>query len=388
MLTQEENDRFSRVGPGTPMGSLLRRYWYPVGCSSLITSKPTRVTVLGEELVLYRGASGAPVLMQLRCAHRNVALDYGRVEGDSIRCPYHGWLYNSGGKCIAQPADSDADSFKDEFSLKSYKTEERSGLNFAYLGPDPAPLLPIYDILRLEGIKQIRSYPIHSNWLQGAENILDVSHFSWLHGYTFPTFGAKRTVYEINRAEYGMQISVGLEGGSTMDTGPYLFPAHNRFAVPDGEGGMLHVLFYRVPTDDYTHENYFVAFRANDGVPAVPDREIPAVRLETKVGEYLPLESDWWGIDIGDQDRMAMEQQGPISDRTREHLVASDVGIVRMRRMLREAMDAVERGEDPIGVIRDPAKQVVHYDLSMSIATQAQEDTDYNVGLFTQPEPV
>lgn len=83
-----------------------------------------------------------------------------------------------------------------------------------------------------------------------------------------------------------------------------------------------------------------------------------------------------------------MEQQGPISDRTREHLVASDVGIVRMRRMLREAMDAVERGEDPIGVIRDPAKQVVHYDLSMSIATQAQEDTDYNVGLFTQPEPV
>ncbi|MCD6074544.1 MAG: hypothetical protein K0Q70_1427, partial [Rhodospirillales bacterium] len=101
MLSAEENKLFTSVGPGTPMGELLRRYWQPVGCTELITSKPTRTKVLGEELMLYRGENGKAVLMQLRCAHRSLALDYGRVEGNSIRCPYHGWLYDETGQCMA-----------------------------------------------------------------------------------------------------------------------------------------------------------------------------------------------------------------------------------------------------------------------------------------------
>ena len=120
MLSQEENDLFTRVGPGTPMGALLRRYWHPVGISEHATSKPKRVKVLGEELVLYRGASGAPALMQLRCAHRSLALDYGRVEGDSLRCPYHGWLYDKAGKCLEQPAEPEGSSFKDKVRLKRW----------------------------------------------------------------------------------------------------------------------------------------------------------------------------------------------------------------------------------------------------------------------------
>jgi 5,5'-dehydrodivanillate O-demethylase oxygenase subunit len=90
MLTAEENELLTRIGPGTPMGEVLRRYWHPVGCSEWVTQKPQRIKVLGEELVIYRGESGRPAVMQLRCAHRSVALDYGRVEGDCIRCPYHG----------------------------------------------------------------------------------------------------------------------------------------------------------------------------------------------------------------------------------------------------------------------------------------------------------
>lgn len=383
MLTHEDNELFTRVGPGTPMGNLWRRYWNPVGCSTLVTSKPKRVKVLGEELVLYRGASGQPVLMQLRCAHRNVALDYGRVEGDSIRCPYHGWMYNSAGKCVAQPAEGDHTEFKDDFALKSYPTQEMSGLIFAYMGPDPAPILPIYDVMQMEGgYKQIRTYNIDANWMQSADNLLDVTHFSWLHGYTFPAFAAKRTDYRFDRTDFGIDIAIGPPGGPT-ESGPYIFPAHNRFTLPDGEGGMLLALFFRVPTDDYSHENYFLMFRAAEGVP--PGLPVQATRFQTKVGEYLPLEGDWWGIDLQDQDRMAIEQQGAIADRTNEHLVASDVGIVRMRRMLREGMEAVERGEDPIGIIRDPAKQFVDLKAKPGVlANAAQEGIDYTVGLFAE----
>jgi 5,5'-dehydrodivanillate O-demethylase len=364
------------------MGNLWRRYWNPVGCSALVTSKPQRITVLGEELVLYRGASGKPVLMQLRCAHRNVALDYGRVEGDSIRCPYHGWLYNSTGKCVAQPAEGDDIDIKDDFSLTSYPTEEASGLIFAYMGPGAAPVLPIYDVMRMEnGYKQIRTYSIGANWMQSADNLLDVTHFAWLHGYTFPAFSAKRVEANFDRKDYGIDITLGAVGGP-KDTAPYIFPAHNRFALPDGEGGMLQVVFFRVPTNDHSHENYMMIFRPAEDVP--PGLPVQATRFDSKVGEYLPLEGDWWNIELSDQDRMAIEQQGVIADRTREHLVPSDVGIVRMRRMLREGVDAVERGEDPPGIIRDPAKQYVDLNVTMVNMSESREDTDYSVGLFTE----
>ncbi len=384
MLTQEENERFARVGPGTPMGNLLRRYWNPVGCSALVTTKPKRVKVLGEELVLYRGESGKVVLSQLRCAHRNVALDYGRVEGDSIRCPYHGWLYDSTGKCVAQPMEPDGAKIDDHFSLRSYRTQEVSGLIFAYMGPEPAPVLPLYDVLRMRGgFKQIRSYNIGSNWFQSTENLLDTTHFSWLHGHTFPIFAGKRTESRFDRTEYGIDITSGPEGAG-QDTAPFIMPTHNRFALPTGDGGFMQVLFYRVPTDDYSHENYMLIFMPNDAAPKDVDLPVGAVRMETKVGEYLPLETDWWGIELGDQDRMAIEQQGVLTDRTREHLVASDVGIVRMRRMMREALEAVEKGEDPIGIIRDPAKQNVEFNLSLNLIIEGQEDTDYKVGLFSE----
>ena len=128
MLSREENELFTKVGPGTPMGELLRRYWHPVGCTATVTKKPQRVKVLGEELVLYRGETGKPVLMQLRCAHRSLALDYGRVEGDCLRCPYHGWLYDASGQCLEQPAEPEGSGFKDKIKLVAYPVQEFSGI--------------------------------------------------------------------------------------------------------------------------------------------------------------------------------------------------------------------------------------------------------------------
>ncbi|HLI21683.1 MAG TPA: Rieske 2Fe-2S domain-containing protein, partial [Stellaceae bacterium] len=128
MLTREEHEMLTRVGAGTPLGEVLRRYWQPVGLSEQVTSKPQRMKTLGEELLLYRGASGKVVVTQLRCAHRSLALDYGRVEGDCIRCPYHGWLYDAQGQCLEQPAEPEGSGFKDKVRIKAYPTQEISGL--------------------------------------------------------------------------------------------------------------------------------------------------------------------------------------------------------------------------------------------------------------------
>lgn len=384
MMSQEENERFTRVGPGTPMGKLLRRYWHPVGCTPLVTSKPQRVNVLGEELVLYRGASGQPVLMELRCAHRNVALDYGRVEGESIRCPYHGWVYDQTGQCTAQPAEAEGSRFKEKIKLASYRTQEVSGLVFAYMGPEPAPVLPLYDVLRMEnGFKNIMLSKTETSFMNAVENIVDQSHLSWLHGHTFPAYGAKKISYHVERADYGAKLDMSIEGLPIPQSTPYFFPTINRFALPAHEPGkVMDVLLYRVPSTDTTHENYFVAFiRSEKPIPA-DKRVINAVRRDGKFGDYKPLEGDWWGIDLSDQDRMAFEQQGAIPDRTKEHLVPTDSGIILMRRMMREGFEAIEKGEDPPCIIRDPAKQNVEFKLTMAgIDQNRQEKQDYSVGL-------
>lgn len=381
MLTFSENERLTRVGPDTPMGNLLRRYWFPIACSALVTSKPQRVKLLGEELVLYRAESGKAVLMQLRCAHRRVALDHGRVEGDSIRCPYHGWLYGSDGQCLAQPTEKTDTS--GAIRIAAYKTEEISGLIFAYIGPDPAPLLPLYDLLLAEGEKMVLGQQWDTNWFQSIENILDVAHFSWLHGYTFPRFAGKKPGHQFVKAEYGIDIEVSL-GEGAPDVTPYAFPAINRFTLPPAKPGgpLSDVLLFRTPSDDTSHKMYFLMCRPSE----TPDgnKYVHGIEQHPKFGEYTELPNDWWGIDVNDQDRMVAEQAGVFVDRTKEHLVGTDAGIVQMRRLMRESMEIVEKGGDPIGIIRDPAKQKVHFRLHMGVSKDDRTaDTDYTLGAGT-----
>jgi 5,5'-dehydrodivanillate O-demethylase oxygenase subunit len=358
MLSTEENQRLTRVGPGTPMGELLRRYWQPVGCTEHVTKKPQRVKVMGEELVLYRGDSGKAVLMQLRCAHRSLALDYGRVEGDSLRCPYHGWLYDKAGHCLAQPAEPEGSAFKDKIKLKSYPTEEVSGIVFGYLGPQPAPLLPLYDLLRQnEGVKVIHVQNVNCNWLNHVENILDTAHLTWLHGYTLPSYHERKATYRWDRKEYGIDNISIWEGVAEPHISCYGFPNVNRFtanAVEKG-GELVRSMIYRVPIDDTTTLLYFIRYYPSE------KRSLTTHRRDNKLGDYAPLATDWWGINFNDQDRMAAEQQGAIADRANEHLGVSDRGIILMRQMLSESLAAIAEGNDPYCVIRDPAKQNVDF---------------------------
>jgi 5,5'-dehydrodivanillate O-demethylase len=379
MLSQEENELFTRIGPGTKMGEVLRRYWHPVGFSETITNKPKRVKVLGEELVLYRGESGTPVLMQLRCAHRSIALDHGRVEGDNLRCPYHGWLYDKAGHCLEQPAEPEGSSFKEKIRLRNYRSQEVSGLVFAYMGPDPVPVLPLYDALRWEdGVKDIQVQRIEVNWFNHVENIVDVSHLAWLHGYTFPSYGGKKVRYNWDRTSYGANNVMHVEGIEDKHVSCYGFPTVNGFTLPpiDKSGEHVRSIIIRVPENDVSTLLYFVRFYKSDR------RVLSSSVREAIYGDYTPLASDWWGINVNDQDRMAVEQQGVIADRPNEHLGVSDGGIIQMRQMMRESMALVAEGKDPLCVIRDPAQQKIVFPQKSTMMEQKSKDADYTLGFM------
>jgi 5,5'-dehydrodivanillate O-demethylase len=366
MLSSEENALFTQVGPSTKMGEVLRRYWHPVGVSESLTSNPQRIRLLGEDLVLYRTTTGA-ALMELRCAHRRVALDFGRVEGDCIRCPYHGWLYDSNGQCLEQPAEPEGSSFKEKVRQKAYLVEEAGGLIFAYLGPAPAPLLPLYDTLLFEdGVKIVQLDTIEANWFQLVENIPDLAHLPWLHAGSFHVVTGRKITYNWEPTDYGFDNVMHIDGVDDIHRSCYSFPYTNRFTVrPEKPGGPpQHSLMFRVPTDDVTTAIFLV-------------RTYPSAEREFRVkhkgsirGIYQPDVTAWWGISPNDQDRMAVEQQDFICDRPSEHLAASDAGILKMRGMMRNALAAVAAGEDPPYLIRDPAKQALEYraaDTSLSV---------------------
>ena len=178
MLSVQENERLTRVGPGAPMGELLRRYWHPIAATAELDENPTKeVRLLGEDLALYRDRSGQYGLVERYCAHRRVNLAYGIPEERGLRCMYHGWLYDETGQCIEQPFEETVrpeSRFKDKIKLPGYPVQEQSGLLFAYLGPAPAPYLPLWGPLVWDNVvREVAITEISCNWLQCMENSLD-----------------------------------------------------------------------------------------------------------------------------------------------------------------------------------------------------------------------
>ena len=361
MLSHEENERFTRVGPGTPGGELLRRYWWPIGFTDEIKGpRPKKVGLLGEEFVLFRDGKGRLGLLELLCAHRRTSLALGRVEETGLRCCYHGWLFDAAGHCLDQPCEDEGAGFKDKVRQKSYPVQEIAGLVFAYIGPLPAPLLPKYDMLQWEdGKRVVWSNLNYCNWLQSVENACDVSHIPWLHAGPYPGFAAKKPLITWDRMPWGMHFEIRIDGYNDANTGDVIFPSANRFASSRVGSGVSQLkdrdldarqnLLFRVPVDDVTMRNVFLAI--------YPDRE--SVRItqgEQKriAGEYAKVEDGWWDIASMDQDRAAIEGQGAVTDRTTEHLGPSDRGVIMYRSVLRDALRDVEEGRDPIGVVRDP----------------------------------
>ena len=185
MLSKEANERLTRVGPGTPCGELMRRYWIPVAPSAQLLENPVRpVRVLGEDLVLYKDRSGNFGLIGNRCLHRLVDMQFGIPDVNGLRCPYHGWLYDADGRCAERPLESNKSELRQK--LKGYPVREMGGLLFAWMGPLPAPALPRWDLFVWpNSVRQIGVNIINCNWLLCQENTGDPAHSVWAHGHFF-----------------------------------------------------------------------------------------------------------------------------------------------------------------------------------------------------------
>jgi 5,5'-dehydrodivanillate O-demethylase len=367
MITSEQNERLTRVGPGTPGGELLRRYWQPLCPAAEITAdKPKKcVRILGEDLLVFRDGEGRLACVEEHCKHRGTSLFYGYLEPAGIRCCYHGWLYDIQGQCIEQPFEPGDSRMKNGMRLKSYPVQSLGGLLFVYMGPDPAKatLLPRWDVLvREDGRREVKAFPIHDcNWLQIQENTADSTHTFYLHGIMDVRLGTKHPFapyyrrpidkLEFSFCEWGLDkvIHYGGDVPEAEIRPPLIFP--NILRIPNGPTEVMH---WRVPINDHKTRILFVAFTpvADGSVRTPEDAVIPyeyVPPMKTPEGEY-DLQSFF------SQDQMAQETQGEIYDRCNENLGTSDRGIVMYRRMLLEQIERVEKGEEPdVGVVRDPA---------------------------------
>jgi 5,5'-dehydrodivanillate O-demethylase len=360
MLTKEENDRLTRVGPGTPAGELLRRYWFPVCPAHELTEEnPTKlVRVLGENLVLFRDRKGRVGLLDDRCSHRGASLSYGRIEERGIACAYHGWLYDVEGNCLETPPEPPQSHFCLTVKQKAYAVEKFVGLYWAYMGPEPVPLLPKYDVwVRKGGKRKVVVYPVlDANWFQVMENSVDPAHLQILHQDTamrgrkaasttrgFIDDIVETEFYEVS---YGIMKRRRYKNGVT-DEHPLIFPNILR----QGDATQI-----RVPMDDTHTMIYFIHFIAEENrgsededpeVLYVPPFKDPPHALHPFTHFRMDL--------VLAQDHMAWETQGPIADRVHERLATSDRGNVMLRDITLKEIRKVEEGSDPLGVIRDPA---------------------------------
>jgi 5,5'-dehydrodivanillate O-demethylase oxygenase subunit len=366
MLSHEENDLFTRVGPGTPAGEMLRRYWHPIGFAAELKKRPLKKRLLGEDLVLFRDDAGKLGLLALRCAHRGTSLEFGHIEDGGLRCCYHGWLYAVDGRVMEQPGEPSESNFKDRVRQRAYKVEELGGVIFAYLGPDPAPLLPRWDVLvREDGARARQGRLVHCNFFQMIENSVDQHHLKWLHRTaSTPSWDDG----EINPQpfDYGIvnTYTRHVDGKKWAHVNYFVFPTMNKTGnVEEGHptehraSSAGEVMRWRVPVDDSCSMHFTVEFgAARDGetVKIMEDRSEQGI-VDTKPGVYRWDDAIGW-FARGDQDRAAQESQGTIYDRSTEHLGATDKGVILLRRLYRESIEAVERGGDPLGVVRDPAK--------------------------------
>ena len=390
MLSQEENDLLTRVGPGTPAGQLLRRYWHVVAAASELTDeKPKkRVRILGENLLLYRNRRGGHGLVDERCSHRGASLYYGFTEDDGIRCAYHGWKYDACGKCVEQPFENPESGFKDKIQHPAYPVEKLGGLLFAYMGPaDKKPLLPKWDVLvRLDGVKKVDVCEVlECNWLQAMENSVDPTHTYYLHSHTLKLKGDKDYVpfhyQQLSKIDFELVIQPSWAGiqkqrifaGDDVPAEaphPLIFP--NILFVPVRTGYAMH---FRTPIDDANTQVFQFRFSpTKDGRIADQPEDPPFEFVATKNDD-----GEFHLNHFASQDHMAWETQGPIADRTCEHLGEGDRGIIMFRKLLREQISALQNGDNLIGVNFDPAQdemiQLIHagYDAYSFAAARERE---------------
>jgi 5,5'-dehydrodivanillate O-demethylase len=360
------------------MGDLLRRYWYPIAGSSQLPAHGTMpIKILGESLVLYRDRGGRLGLVDERCPHRSAGMIYGVPEQEGLRCAYHGWCFDASGRCTEQPYEQTEDpnsTFKDRVRIKAYPAEEVADLIFAYLGPEPAPLVPRWDLFtRLDAPREIGMAVLPCNWLQIVENALDPVHVEWLHQHfsnyvreragqgRYDLITRKHMKIGFDVFDYGIikrrVLEGDPEGHERWSTGhPLVFPMMLK------SGSTAHPTYQmRTPLDDQTtlHLWYSAHYGSEeDGMQLRRQDSVPV--YEVPVPTLTPRGEPEWGLvdNNSGQDIVMWYTQGRVTDRSQEHLGLSDRGIILYRKLLKDNLEKVQRGEDPMNVFRDPAANV------------------------------
>jgi phenylpropionate dioxygenase-like ring-hydroxylating dioxygenase large terminal subunit len=385
MLKLEENELLTRVGPGTPMGNVMRRFWMPALFSSELPGAdgdPVRVRLLGEDLIAFRDTNRTVGLMQNNCPHRGASLFFGRNEESGLRCVYHGWKFSTDGTCVDMPNEPAESDFKHKVKATAYTTQEQAGIVWAYMGPHTeVPPLPNLEWMRApEGYAWVSKTFQNCNYLQAMEGGLDTSHSSFLHrdfdreGLANPRTRSTAPRLEVLNTDYGYMYAsirhLPEDKQNFVRIYHYVMPfyqlraggSHKTIGNTDG-----HIW---VPIDDHTTWtfNFFCTHgeplsfeewqrkehRAGRGL--VEDYTPGTFKLKANASNDFLLSRErqrtvnYTGIaGVNTQDFAVQESMGPIYDRTEEHLGSADTAIIQMRRLLLDAVRDVAEGRDPIG---------------------------------------
>jgi phthalate 4,5-dioxygenase len=379
-----------RVGRGTPAGEWFRRYWMVVATTRDLHDIPQAVKVLGEELVLFRDQAGAFGLIGQHCPHRGASLEYGDIEDGGIRCPYHGWLFNVHGKCLDMPAEPMDRKFAGKVKHLAYPVREQGGLIFAYLGPnqDNPPPLPRYKALAdTAGQRSLEATRLYDyNWFNFIENGADPVHFAILHRAD-PNDGTWRSWFfnfkdiphfDAVETSYGMKV-VSRKPGPSADTE---YVDEKSFALPSilqiGDTEFTHFKQPREALSKGSHNAHFMFVTPNDdhsftlftvnhytgSDPEFFQKLSPSRKVEAKAEKkpydrrkYSPFRGNVRTEDI------ACQGTQPLLDQRREQLATSDKGVILIRKIILNAIQAAQENQTPKGVLqRDQADQLVTID--------------------------
>lgn len=403
MFDNREEEELVRIGPGTPSGEVFRRYWLPIEVSAKLgryapggagPSNPIRVKMLGEDLILYRDASGHPGLLAEHCSHRGTSLFYGRVEENCVRCLYHGWAYDREGNVIDTPGEPPDSNFKHTVKHQSYPCVEVAGLIFTYMGPpEKQPLFPKYEILfREDGVRTTgnANYVEQCNVFQAMhDNNLDPWHGEILHSWFKRLDGVPSRDSYLHHGEDSEEASpIKFErtpwGTRYVDVKktnvPGKYEYHETHTVWPCQRYKRSDVKWAVPIDDYRTRWFEVAFH-----PFGPDGQLPR-RARAGLGRSdnlsfgngpagLPIDwaqqvGAWWNLGhpwrqgVTWEDEVAQSTQGSperhyLPDWEQWHLATSDRGLMLNRTVWREQVDRVKEGMDPIHIIRDARDDVI-----------------------------
>jgi phthalate 4,5-dioxygenase oxygenase subunit len=392
MLSAADNELLCRVGPGTPMGNLMRRFWLPALLEDEVAEPdgaPVRLRLLGEDLLAFRDSDGRVGIVDAYCAHRRAGLFFGRNEKNGIRCVYHGWKYDVDGNCVDVPSEPHDNGYKERVKITAYQTAVRGGVVWVFMGDkDAIPELPDFEWTRLPKMQRTVTKRVqHTNWTQAVEGGIDSSHVSFLHGHTTKISNGfnfqdsdevwkylemdQHPIFSVNETDYGLLINArrNAEPGTYYwRITQFLLPFYTLTPPtvdPKDSAGAAYYGHAWVPIDD---ENCWTwSFHAN------PKAEFSEGEREYFGGRngfwgpvdehYQPLLNmandfnisrekqrgyNFTGIDgIQNQDAAVQESMGKIVDRSKEHLGHSDLAIVRFRRQLVRLAKELMEGQAP-----------------------------------------